>query len=126
MTLDEAVFAALSGAAGVTAIVGTQIYPVAVQRDKKAPYLVFQTQKDEEFRPLDGSAATLASSALTIDCLGRTPAESMSIVTAVKAVLLPLVTAPVQGILYQGDSQDYNPETQEYMASVALKVYFSL
>jgi hypothetical protein len=50
MSAETELYAALSGAAGITALVGSRIYPDAIPEEVALPALVFSRQATEPFR----------------------------------------------------------------------------
>lgn len=86
MTTNTEIFNLLSNDAGLTAIVGTSIYPVTAPQDATFPLLVFRREDGGGEPDMDGQGDMIATD-LQIDAVAETLAESVSVVDAVRTLL---------------------------------------
>ena len=86
MTLDEAIFTALSAHAGVTAIAGDRSYPVQAPQSAAAPMVVWQRISSTPVNTHDG-AAELDNVLVQFACYAPTFTQAHDLRRAVRAAL---------------------------------------
>lgn len=86
MTLDEAIFTALSAHAGVTAIAGDRSYPVQAPQSAAAPFNVWQRISSTPVNTHDG-AAELDNVLVQFSCYAPTFTQAHDLRRAVRAAL---------------------------------------
>lgn len=86
MTIEAAVYSRLSAVAGVTALVGTRIYPVQAPQTATKPYIVFRVVNESHEHHMAG-AAGLAAPRVQLDIYATT---SLAAAQAGEAVRLAL------------------------------------
>ena len=86
MTLDEAIFTALSAHAGITAIAGDRSYPVEAPQSAVAPYVVWQRVSTVPINSHDGPAA-LDQTSVQFACYAETFTAAHDLRNAVRAAL---------------------------------------
>ena len=90
--IQEGLYATLSGDAGVSAIVGTRIYPLVIPQTvyseaTKRPCIVYSF--DSKGRQIRFSGTdTLVEGRFTIDCYATTYSEAQDLAEAVRGVLV--------------------------------------
>jgi hypothetical protein len=106
MTFESDLYAALSGAAGLTALVGNRISP-SHDQTPTAPYVVFTPIYGESFYTLAG-ASTMTRVRLQVDCYADHPDTAASIAEAVIAAI------PQSGFLHRSShsNQDFGMEEE--------------
>ena len=88
MSIEAGLFAHLSAAAGVTALVGTRIYPnFQAAADTAKPYVTMQRVGQTPVNDLDGEDA-LQNPRVQIDCWGTTALSARAVADAVRAALV--------------------------------------
>jgi hypothetical protein len=76
----------LLGIGGVTAIVGTRIYPTIIEAEKDLPAIAVRLSGQGEAYNLSG-ADHYPTSTVTVTCIGKDPAETDRLGEAVEAAL---------------------------------------
>jgi hypothetical protein len=86
MTIQDELFTRLKDDAGVSAIVGTGIYPVRLPQNKSTPALVYTQISGPRLHDL-GGASDRAMPRFQVDCWADTAAAAKSLADAVRASL---------------------------------------
>lgn len=120
MTPEEFVYSTLTGAAGVTAIVGAgadaRIYPDEAKEGAALPLIVYERQQSEMTHTVHGAlAVTRTTVAVTCWADKRSAAEALC-----DAVQTALRTADAWAVDRDGQ---YETETEAYGAVVAVEVW---
>lgn len=87
MSVESDFYALLSGAAGVTTLVSTRIYPDAMPEDVAYPAVVFSRSTTEIERLLDNSIATVRYE-LEVNCWAKTRTTADAVADAIAAALV--------------------------------------
>lgn len=89
MTHEESLYAALTGSAGVTALVASRIYPDAVPQDINLPAVAF-TRTSTEYLPTIHNLIPVAETAtLEVWCMAETRAGAEALASACVAAMGP-------------------------------------
>ncbi len=119
MTPEESLYAALTGSAGVTALVASRIYPDAVPQDINLPAVAF-TRTSTEYLPSIHSAVPLAETAtLEVWCMAETRSAAEALASACVAAL-----GPAQFVMQSRAAQP--PDSEMQVQSTVLTVTFLL
>ncbi len=84
--IEEAIFARLSGWAGLAGLVGTSIYPMRAPQNVPAPYVVYQRISAPRLRSLLGGSGQ-ANPRIQIDAYGTSYAQSKAVAEQVRLAL---------------------------------------
>lgn len=104
MSVETDLYDTLSGAAGVTALVSTRIYPNLAPESATLPYIVYSVVQADRYHTLIGSGDP-ANYRFQMECVGTTYASAKSVSAAVIAAL--------QGNGYEQSQYDlYDDATQ--------------
>lgn len=114
MSAETATYSALSGAAGVTAIVSTRIYPDVLPQDTDYPSIVYQRTSTE---PQDTVHSTVAREFATLQALCYETTRALA-ETLASACVTALRAAGFQ-ILDRG--AQYNAEIGLHVAAVSFR-----
>lgn len=115
MSLEAALYAELTGNAGVAAIVGTKIYPAgSVPSSASLPYLSYQKISNEHVN-YQGGSASLGRPRMQIDCWAASGKAAVELYEAVKSALDNFSgtmgsganTATVKVSILETDSSDF-------------------
>lgn len=87
MSAETELYATLSGAAGVTALVSTRIYPDIIPQDADLPAIAYQRTGTEFLNTIHGGAPLGHAATLEITCVGETRPAANAIANAVVAAL---------------------------------------
>ena len=104
MSVESALYTTLSGAAGVTALASTRIYPNVAPESATLPNIVYSAISSERMHTLIGSSDMLRKT-IQIDCNATTYAGAKSLADAVIAAL--------QGNGYQQSDYDLYDDTTQ-------------
>lgn len=111
MSAETDVYAALSGAAGVTALVSTRIYPNVRPQDSDVPCVVYDRSGTEVIQSIHGTVlATIPRVDLTAVSATRAECEAVS-----NAVATALVAA---GFNYLDRVAEYVPDVDLYICTL--------
>lgn len=86
MTIDQALYEEVSDDAGITAIVGTKVYPGIPPQTAKAPFISFREIAFQRSETLTG-VTNLHNARAQIDCWGSTAEEMRSVSEALREAL---------------------------------------
>jgi len=111
MTIETTLFSTLSGAAGVSALVSSRIYPNVAPESVTFPYLVYSVISSERMHTLPG-VANMQRKTIQIDCNATTYSGAKALATAVISAL--------EGDGYQQSEYDlYDDTTQVHSTYVS-------
>lgn len=111
MSAETLLYAALSGAAGVTALVSTRIYPNVRPQDSAVPCIVYDRSGTQVIQSIGGAVlATVAS--MDVTAISATRAECESVANAAQSAL---VTA---GFGYLDRVAEYVPEADLFVSTL--------
>lgn len=128
MTIEDGLVALLLADSGVSALVGTRIYPLKLPQDDGLPAIRFQRISGERVRTLDGPTG-LVRPRIQIDAYGKTYAEAKAVAEAVEALLDgysgPAGTDQIEAVSLETDRDlDENPLGEE-AARVSMDFFVS-
>lgn len=111
MSIEADVYAALSVAAGVTALASTRIYPNVRPQDSDVPCVVYDRSGTEVIQAIHGPVlATIPRVDVTAVSVTRAECESLS-----DAVVTALLTA---GFNYLDRVAEYAPDADLYVSTL--------
>ena len=93
---EQAMFAALSGASAVTALVGTRIYPVTIPAGKSLPAITYFRVSGTPERRLNNGGSSGQRVRVQVDCWATTYAAAKSAAAAVQTAAIAAGFAFVQ------------------------------
>lgn len=112
MAAEDALYTLLSGAAGVTALVSTRIYPDVLPEECAYPAIAFARLTTEPILGI-GNQVFGTDVGLTIACWAQTRTRADAVAAAVEAALAG------SAFLMRGREAAYDPETGLYAAQIA-------
>lgn len=116
MSAETQVYAALSGAAGVTALVSTRIYPDILPEITTYPAIVFSREKTTPIYTVSGQHVA-SDVGVQVGCWGKTRTEADSVaVAAISALALA-------GIAHQGLNAGYDPEADLFASVIEVEIF---
>ena len=107
MSIETTLYGALSGAAGVTNLVSTRIYPQVAPDSAATPYIVYQVIVGMAHNLTNGAPAS-ERKVIQINCISNSYANAKAIAEAVKAAL----NVSTGYLTSEGD--DYFPQTENH------------
>lgn len=115
MSAETEVYAALSGHAGLTAIVSTRIYPDVLPEKTIYPAVVFSRESTNPIRSISGHYFG-ADVSLQVGCWGNTRTEADAAGTQAEAALI------ASGMFPRGKNSGYDPETDLYASIIEVEI----
>lgn len=85
--IEQALYAVLSGAAAVSALVGTRIEPENSQQSSTLPRIVYERTASEYENTLTGSSSGLCRATYDYDCIASTFSGAKALADAVRSAL---------------------------------------
>lgn len=120
MSAETDLYAALSGAAAVTALVSTRIYPDVVPADVALPCIAY-TRTETEFVTTIHSARPVAETAfLEISCMAESRAAAEDLGDKVRNAAGDAGFAPV------GRRAEFDPENEMWAAVLSVEKFANL
>ena len=116
MSAETEVYAALSGHAGLIAIVGTRIYPDVLPAESDYPSVVFSRETTSPIRSISNHYFG-ADVSLNVSAWGNTRTQADAAGAQVEAAFL------VAGHIPRGKTSGYDPETDLYASVVEVEVF---
>ena len=128
MTLEEGLYSYLQSQTGVTALVGTRIYPLLLQQVETLPAVAYQrisTQRNSSH----GGPAKASIARIQFDALAATMTQAQAVLAAIRnacdGVGGTLGGGVVVSTMQADDEQTfYDEETRYKRATLDLVVYF--
>ena len=115
MSAETEVYSALSGHAGVTALVAARIYPDVLPEETAYPAVVFSRQGTTPIRSISGHYFG-ADVSLQIGCWGKTRTEADSVSTQSEAAMLQA------GMVIKGKNAGFDPETELFATVIEVEI----
>jgi len=129
MQVGKAIYDILSNSAGVSALVGSRIYPELAQQKASRPYIVYKVHMID---PEDSKqrAARLDSVYVYLQVIGDSYAENSSITAAIRAAMdrysgtrsVGGEDIQVQSIRYISTEDRYSKEAESYVQESEYKI----
>jgi hypothetical protein len=117
MSAETSTYSTLSGAAGVTALVGTRIYPDVVPQEKALPAIAIARTETEFINTIHNAAPLGSFVELEIWCMAETRTGAEAVADAVKAAFIATT-----GFMLKNRRPEFDAEHQVY--STVLTVEF--
>lgn len=128
---EAAVYARLTGHAGVSALAATRVYPKRLPQNPTLPALTYQKVSARHVSSMEGSS-NLQGALVQVDAYGRTYAEAKALVRQVQLALEGFRGTAggvnVQGVLFvtdqdMTDDQDANLVGEQHRVSMDFRVW---
>lgn len=116
MSAETEVFAALSGDAGVTALVAQRIYPDVLPEKSAYPAVVFARVRTEPTYGISGNYFG-ADVGLQVGCWGTTRTQADAVGSAVETALR------LAGMPHVGRTAGYDEETDLFASVIELEIF---
>lgn len=124
MTIEQAIYEALTENAGVTALVGTRVYPVIAPQAATLPLIVYTLISGQQEESHSG-ASGLARPRYQFDCYAETITAAFALGEAVRLAIHGFAGTlggaggvTCGGILFAGKRVLYEPETKIHRVSI--------
>lgn len=116
MSAEAAIYAALSGHAPLTALVGARIYPDAMPEETEYPAVVYSRAATEPIRTIHASAVVAAFIDVSVSCWGKTRTQADLVATnAIDAL-------EAAGETWTGRASGYDAETDLYATVIEVNL----
>lgn len=119
MAIEDELFAALDGHAGLTALVVSRIYPIKANQSATYPLLVYQRISNSQYNGLSGSSG-LANSRYQISAYADTYASARAVADQ---VVLAMAAATVTSILKSRIDTDFDDVSDKYRVILDFSVW---
>lgn len=120
MVIEEGLYNHLSNHAGLTALVGTQIYPIVIPQGKTPPMVTFQKINGPRVHAMQQDAG-MAYPRFQVSCWGMTYKSAKDVAAQVRAALQDFKGTMggvggvvVSGVFIEDENDLYEPGTQVY------------
>lgn len=117
MTVEEGLYAYLAAHAGLSALIGTRLYPVTLPQTPTLPAVIYQRVSGPEVYSHQGFS-NLVTPRFQFDCRGLTYASAKAVAAQVKAALRGykglMGTVSVNGARIENDLDASDPELGHY------------
>lgn len=121
MTIEEGLYDYLSTNVGVSAIVGTRVYPGTLPQNWTKPAISYQRVSGVRFRNLAGPAGR-ATPRIQIDCWAESYSGARTLAEAVRSAMDGYAglmgTTTVGSVVLESDIDFYEPDTDIYRVSM--------
>lgn len=114
MSAETTLKATLDGAAGVTALVSTRIYPDARPQDDALPAIVY-ARDGTEFVPTIHGTIALTRARLAVACFGATRASAEAVADAAQTAVL------AAGFLALNRGADFDADTRTHIVTLGIE-----
>ena len=129
MLLEEGLYTFLQSRAGLTALVGTRIYPVMAPQGVALPYVAFDRVDTRPEQAL-GEAAGLATTRVQFDCYAAGAKQAKELADALRQALDGQSgtwgSVVVGACLWLNELDVYEPETGSYAVPVDFDVIYEM
>lgn len=127
MSIEEALFTKLSTTPGVTALVGTRIYPVLAPQDTSQDYVVYERVSGNPYHQMTGPSG-LSWCRLSYLCFAGRYATAKTIAAALRGAIdgfQGTLSGVAVGSILSEENQDFFDETtRRYMVAVDFVVQY--
>lgn len=117
MSAESKIYAALSGAPGVTALVGSRIKPALLPQGEQLPAIVFTRAETDYVMTIHSAAALGSTAGMDIWCIAETFTGAESTGDAVEVALA------AAGITVTGRRPDVDPQTEAFSTVISCMVW---
>jgi len=114
-------YAALSGAAGLGALVSDRIVPSHMSEGSASPYVVYTPIFDDTRYDLEG-ATNLRKVRLQVDCYADDPDEAMAVADAVIAAI-PVTGWPLHRTAHSEQDLGLEPDTRLFRRMLEFSIF---
>ena len=118
--LQQAIFEVLAGAAGVSNIVGTRVYPDAAPQGVARPYVVWQEISDVPENGLDG-ALGLDNFRVQVTCWAEKATDARALLVQVIAAMA--ASAQFKSLLADRRALPFEPDTKLFGSQADFSVW---
>ena len=122
----EAVYTKLSGTAGVSALVGTRVYPKVMPQQPTMPALVYQ-MIDNNRTQVHRGQTTGAKARVQVTCWGSTTASCEAVSEQVRLAMIGAVgsvaSVTIDGVVCEQETEGYEPDTQRHFIAMDFFVW---
>lgn len=122
MTADEGIYKLLSEDTDVSALVGTRIYPLYAPQSFVAPYVTYQLVSVVPYNTKSGPS-TLDEKLYQINSVGKNYDATIDLSNKVRTALDYEKVTGVQLIIYQGETNNWNDDSQLQGAAMVAQDY---
>lgn len=128
MSIEEALYARLSGAAAITELTSTRIYPYKLPQNPIMPAITYQRVSTSRYHTHDTSGASgLARPRFQFDCYASSYLGAKQLVEALRGVLEGfngyVGAQRIQGALSQNETDFYEDVTGLYRRSIDFMIH---
>ena len=116
MSVETTLYATLSSAAGVTALVSTRIYPDVMPEGVAFPAVVFSRSGTDPINGISG-AKFGATVEMAVATWGKTRTSADAVADAIEAAI------PPSGFYLSGRASAYDPETGLFATTLSLSFF---
>lgn len=129
MSIETALYARLSGFAGLTAVVGARIYPNIAPPDADAPFVTYQRVSGERLRSL-GGAIGYAMPRFQLDAWAGRYATAQAVAAQLRAALVDYTGTPDSGtvihsVMLENDQDLYDDGAKLHRVSLDFRIEHS-
>lgn len=125
MNAEKAIYARLAAVAGVTALVGTRIYPVLAPQNPTFPHLVYQRISAERIGNL-GADTDMVESRVQVSCFADSYSGTKELADAVRLALQradgTFGGVTVDDMWIESDQDIYDPQTRDHFVAIDVLV----
>lgn len=119
--VTEAIYTQLSGAAGLSALVSTRVYPELMPQSPTLPAVVYQMiSNDREER--HGGQTGDARPRFQITCWASTPLAAAAVAEQVRLALMAMsgsvASVTIRGVWNAGETRGYEPDTLRHFVAL--------
>ena len=120
MTIEALIYTRLSGYSGLTALIGTRIYPLVVSELSAYPAVTVQTISNPEREHCMGRDAVISRPRIQITAWADTYPEVVNVITQVVLALRRYSTTGIQDtfLIAEPYDLDYEDEAKKYGRAV--------
>lgn len=116
----QAVFYQLANTAGVTALVGTRVYPGLLPQQPTMPALVYQLINNDRVQVHRGQT-TGAKARIQVTCWGNSEASVAAVKEQVRVAMIAMAgsvaSVTIDGVVCEGEVEGFEPDTiRHYIA----------
>lgn len=117
--LEASIFTTLTGASGVSAIVGSRVYPIILPQKTTLPAITYLRVSGAQEISLSGHSG-LESPRIQVDCWATSYAQAKSLAAAVQAAMIASTAFKVGSV---SDRDLFDDETNVFRVSIDFNVW---
>lgn len=129
MAIQNHIYTRLSTYAGLTALVGTRIYPVVAPESPAYPLVIFDLIAPNKPKTSGGTSGNHIEALYQVSCWADTYASARAVAAQIVAALEDYAgtsdSTTIQMCYYESEREDFEPTTKKYSIPIDFTIWYT-